>query len=355
MPRGGRKVDLRGSRLGQWIPGPSPGKSDLSGPEKVVELKIRDVDIAVKFVVWLHTRMESARSNGTNGCTREVVRDQWRSDGTSKRRSFSLHHLYSQCCSPRNTKLPNATTCWDAVFRPLEQSATSKDRWVTSGVEAITIPPAPNEEAEREASQLYDDPNQMDQIANPDIRGGSIAFVVTGGIPVQEPPFSLACMHAARSTRDIEGLEDGGGCQFRIVRFLDGSGSFEATLCGHRMRGKQPTCGQFWKQEDRYMSVACTILSKTGQSREALLLESNPEVKLPCGRGVIYPSLLEKLDPTLTTYNIGPDPQNQHWTLHEAIFRLPDTWQDQCRPTILPEDEFDFRSVMTHGISFHGG
>jgi hypothetical protein len=65
-------------------------------------------------------------------------------------------------------------------------------------VEAITFPPIPDQEAERQAGTLFDGRLQMVRTANPEIPEGSIALVALNNNIVQEPPNSLGRMHDSR-------------------------------------------------------------------------------------------------------------------------------------------------------------
>jgi hypothetical protein len=64
--------------------------------------------------------------------------------------------------------------------------------------EAITYPPVLDQEAESHASALCDGVLQTIRAPNPEIPGGSIALVAINNNMVQEPPDSLARMHASR-------------------------------------------------------------------------------------------------------------------------------------------------------------
>jgi hypothetical protein len=101
------------------------------------------------------------------------------------------------------------------------------------------------------------------------------------------------------------------------------------------------------------MSVTSTLLSVTGTSREALalagvqdalswrlVLEMGPEgFTRPDQRSMIYADFLTKLGLVLSTTNLGKDSNEELWLIYQDILNLQDTWQDSCRPMLLPEGD----------------
>jgi hypothetical protein len=65
---------------------------------------------------------------------------------------------------------PTPSVCWDAGYRPLAEAAVPSDRLASSGgIEAVTYPPAPDDEAEFYASRLFSDALEMFRAPNPEI------------------------------------------------------------------------------------------------------------------------------------------------------------------------------------------
>jgi hypothetical protein len=73
----------------------------------------------------------------------------------------------------------------------------------SDGIEAISQPPVGDGEAKQEVNSVFDGEKEMIRRKNPEVPGGSIALVTINQIPVQEPPHTLARMHAAREKQVV--------------------------------------------------------------------------------------------------------------------------------------------------------
>jgi hypothetical protein len=221
-----------------------------------------------------------------------------------------------------------------------------------SGV--VTYPLIPNEFAANSANPPFSGQVQGVRTLNPEIPGGSIALVATNNTEVQFPPASLEKVHAFREKRIafnksvLRNEEEVSGINSALLEFLQGMSLattvFMSVNVGERMCGTQPICGQLLVQEDRQMTATSTSLAGLGTSREEVALSGIADVLawqhtlevVDYDLHPDYPKLLDKLDRILAPGNVG-DSERSRWPAHEVILRQSMTWQDDCRPIMLPE------------------
>jgi hypothetical protein len=217
-------------------------------------------------------------------------------------------------------------------------------------------------DAVNHADTLFSGELQMARTPNQEIPGGSTALVVMNNTIVQEPPATLARMHASRERQiafnkrvlekenEVSAVNSELSDSFTAIN-LDKS-TFVFLNVGERMRATQPICGRLCANDSRKMSATSTILPGRGGSRESValsgisnvvtwrhVLELSQDHPRPGKRIVIYPDFLGKTGLILSTCNVRIDPESERWPVYEEIMWLQDTWHDSCRPEILTAGE----------------
>jgi hypothetical protein len=92
----------------------------------------------------------------------------------------------------------------------------------------MLIPPVPNAMAEREGSMIFEGPQEMARVANPEPPEGSTACALSNNLPWQELPNSLARIHAflskqvALNNRVLEKGDRVAACSAERADFLVG-------------------------------------------------------------------------------------------------------------------------------------
>jgi hypothetical protein len=172
-------------------------------------------------------------------------------------------------------------------WKPLSESPTPKDKWVTNEAYALSYPPMSDEIARASATILFTGRLQ-ERYDDPEVQGGKIELIATKQQLVQKPPNCLDRMTARRqqqvayNQRVLKAEDEIAGINSDVAEFLFELDPVELiTISVHSEQSMKKSLtilgGQYWKQGEDDMTATNGTIEGTPNTREAAILSATVE------------------------------------------------------------------------------